>query len=153
MSMFFYDESAEESSSNFDPVPAGTYIAQVEKAEVLPTKAGGERINIQFRIADGQHSNRVVFSNINTRNSSEAAQRIGQGQLKQFMRATNTLGATNADVFAGKYCKINVKIRKDDNYGDSNEVTAYEAIQNAPAAPAFQKPPVQQPAAAPWARA
>lgn len=155
MSSFFFDPTVEEQESSFSPIPAGVYIARVEDAEVKDTKSGGQRIALQFSIADGQFSNRRVFANINTRNHSQDAQRIGQSQLKAFSRAIGCVGATSTDPFLGKYCKIKVKIRKSDEYGDQNDVTGYEAIEQsaAPAASFKSQPPVQQASSVPWNQA
>lgn len=155
MSSFFIDNTVQEDDySGFSPIPAGVYIARVESAEVKPTKTGGEKISVQFSVADGQYANRRVWANINTRNQSTEAQAIGQRQLRSFARAVGCPDATTTDPFLGKYCKIKVKIRKDEQWGDSNDITGYEMLDGTGQQQAAFKspPPAQKPAAAaPWA--
>lgn len=166
------------------PIPAGVYLAHAIDSDVAPTRSGGEMLKLTFQVLQGPFANRKVFANINHRNPSADAERIGQAQLSALCRAVGVMNLQQTAQLHQRPVLIRVKIRKDDTgqYGDRNEVTAYEAApgggpglpaafppatfpatapqafpppaaQNAPTAPAAFTPPAA-PAAqtAPWAR-
>lgn len=49
------------SVKGFDPVPEGTYVARIEKAEEKTSKAGNPMIQVTYEIIDGDQSGRKVF--------------------------------------------------------------------------------------------
>ena len=57
-----FDTATEEGSSDFSPVPAGTYTAFIKKAEVETLKSGkGQAVRVQWEIEDGEYQGRIVF--------------------------------------------------------------------------------------------
>lgn len=155
-----------DNENSYEPLPAGDYVAKICKAEVCQAKSGGQYIKLRFDVVGPTHAGRVIFSNINIVNPNETAQRIGLSQLKDLMRAINVTSVSSVDQLIGHNVTIKVSVRKDEQYGDSNDVKAYKpagavvpaatpgftapafATQAAPAAPAaspFQaseQPPV-----------
>lgn len=162
MATFSFNASTVQPQDSFSPIPAGDYIAQVTDSTLKPTKAGtGMILNLTWTILDGQFVNRKVFDRINVQNQNPEAEKIGQRQLSSICHATGVMQLNDTNQLHGRPCKITVKIRKDDNYGDSNEVKAYAAAAGSmPAAPAAATPWAQPaaapapaaPSAAPWAR-
>lgn len=169
MAQINFNAANVQPASSYDPIPAGDYIAQITDSSIKPTKAGtGMILNLTWTILDGQYVNRKVFDRVNVANQNPEAEKIGQQQLSSICHATGVLQLQDSNQLHGRPCKIKVKIRKDEQYGDSNEVKGVSAIAQgvgfvaaAPAAAGaagapWQAPaaaaPAQAPAGAPWAR-
>ena len=64
--------------SSYGPIPVGNYDAQVSFCEWRENNQHtGEIIAVKYTIIGPTHSNRIVFSNFNIRNSSAKAEEIG----------------------------------------------------------------------------
>ena len=133
--------------TEFAPLPAGWYLATVHSAEVKQTKAGnGQFIKLRYDIVGGEHANRVVFGNLNTKNASEKAQEIGRQQLGELMRAIGLPTIQDTDQLVGGTLEIKLSVRDDPQWGVSNEVKGFRASNHS--APAAAAPKVA--ANAPW---
>lgn len=155
---FSVDQLPQGDNGNFEPLPAGWYTATITGAELRETKAGtGNYIAVRYDITGPTHQGRVVWQNLNIRNPNPKAEEIGHQQLGDLMRATGVGKITDTDQLIGGSCQIKLSIRKDDQYGDSNEVKACKAISGsaapAPAAaPAQSAPAASSAGAPPWAK-
>jgi hypothetical protein len=115
---------------DFEPLPAGWYTAKITNAEVKPTKAGtGKYISVRFDILGPTHQGRVVFTNLNTRNPNPKAEEIGRQQLGDIMRAIGIGKLTDTDQLIGGDLSIKLAVRNDEQYGNSNDVKAFKAIE------------------------
>ena len=137
-----------------DPVPPGTYTAQIEASEVTATsKNTGDILKLQWRILEGEHENRVVFDNVNLRNVNETAQKIGQSQLASIRKALGVGAVKNSEELHNIPCKITVKIRPPkDGYEASNSISKYESLNATATPPAPASKPATPPLAAAPAR-
>ena len=143
--MFTFDASTVAPQESFSPIPAGTYNARATKAEMKPLKSGnGLALSLAFQVMDGPHANRQVFANLNVQHTNPDAQRIAQQQLSTLCHAVGVLrlSETTLHQLCNKPVRIRVKIRKDEQYGDRNEIAGFEAIPGA----AAQRLPVGAPA-------
>lgn len=116
--------------NNFELIPEGWYTAVISKAEVKDTKSGsGKYINIQFDITGPSYHGRVVFCRINFMNASNAAQRIGQAQLKKLMLSLGLTSIDDTDQFInGVEIKIKVALIPEQNgYSASNDVKDFKS--------------------------
>lgn len=138
-----------ESSSSYDPIPAGWYTGTIAEAGLNQTKAGtGQYIKLRFDVTGPSHQGRVVFTNLNIQNPNPKAEEIGRQQLNEVMAACGLDRVTDTDQFVGRSCSIKVSVRKDEQYGDSNEVKGYKAVEGSSApAPATSAPAASVP---PW---
>ena len=156
MATLTFDASKVAPQDGFSLLPAGSYIAQIEESEIKPTKKGtGQKLDLKWRILDGQYKNRVVFGSINIVNQNPESENIGQRQLSALCHAAGVLQLQDTAQLHAKPIKIKVKIKVDDTgqYDDRNEVSNYEAIPGGapmPAAPATAPAPASN--AAPWLR-
>ena len=157
MALLNFNAAEVSPESEFTPLPAGIYNAQVIDSDLKPTKNGtGHYLQLTWKVLDGQYAGRLAFDRLNIHNANETATKIGQQQLSALCHAAGVLQVQDSSQLHNRPCRIKVVIRKDDHYGDSNEIKGYEAIAGAkPAAPAFMAPPVAKPAAGapPWAKA
>lgn len=168
MASFGYEFNVDElpqSTSNFDPLPAGWYTATISKAELRKTNDGtGEYIAVRYDITGPTHQGRVVFGNLNIKNKSSQAEEIGRTALGEIMRGIGLARVTDTDQLIGGSLaiKLNVKEARTDSatgkqYEASNEVKGFKAIGGSAApAPAFaaKAAPAAAPAKAapPWAK-
>lgn len=140
---------------SYDLVPAGWYTATITQAEIKDTKNGaGQYIKLRYDITGPSHQGRVVFGNLNIRNASAEAERIGRQQLGEVMRAIGLARVTDTDQLIGGALSIKVAIRQSAEYGDQNEVKGFKAIEggSAPATVARASAPAATKAAPPWAK-
>lgn len=111
------------------PIPKGWYNAMIEKSEVAPTKDGsGTILKLTFKVLDGQYRDRKVFVNLNIRNANATAQNIALGQLSAICHAVGVLRADQSEQLHNLPMKIRVKVRVQEGYEDSNDITAYKNI-------------------------
>lgn len=125
--MSLLDLSGVEENNNV--LPEGTYSVMVEKAELVPTKTGGEMIKIQYKVIEGKGTGRSVFAQYNIKNANPEAAQIGLGQLKTMMKAfghpnPNKLETTQELV--GLKGVVSVKIEEDKGYGEQNRIKSYK---------------------------
>lgn len=141
-----------DNESGFDPVPAGEYQVEIKKVEAKETRnKDGMYFNFRLDILGPSHAGRIIFAIVNVKNASEKAQQIGQGQLKDIMRALNLQSVSNTDQFIGGKLTVKIDIEKSEQYGDSNRVRAFKPIGGSIAPMAAANPILnaQAPAAAP----
>lgn len=160
--MAFLDQAIEldtlpQSTSNYELLPAGWYDASIAGAELRDTKSGGQMIAVKYSILGPTHQGRLVWGNINIRNTNPKAEEIGRQQLGDIMRATGIARVTDTDQLIGLTMGVKVAICEAQNgYEARNEVKGWKSSQgsaapapsfaapSAPAAPAGKQPP--------WAR-
>lgn len=148
-----------QSDKNFDPLPAGWYQAKINGAEIKTTKNGtGQYIAVRYDITGPSHQGRVVYGNLNIKNANPKAEEIGRQQLGELMRSIGLARVTDTDQLIGGDLQIKLAVKKDEEYGDKNEIKGFKAINGSqppmPASAPAQSAP-SQPAAAsapPWAK-
>jgi len=148
---------------SFEPLPAGWYDVIISEAVLKYTKAGnGQYIAVKYEITGSNYAGRCVFGNLNIRNPNPKAEEIGNQQLRELMCAVGLARVNDTDQFVGGTLQIKLSVKRDENYGEGNEVKGFRASsqQAAPmpvakfAPPAAQPAPApaQRPAAPPWAK-
>jgi hypothetical protein len=136
-------EDAVEHTYDDSPVPAGWYDAVIKKAEILPTKNGGHRINIRYDITGPTLAGRVVFGSVNIAHpTSPKVAEIGREQIALIAAALNKR-ISDSDELVGGVLRIKVKITKSEQYGESNDVASWgrpsSALPQAPLGSAAPK--------------
>lgn len=129
--------SLPKSENNFEPLPEGWYDVSIAGCEVKETKAGnGKYLKMKYEVKGPTHANRVVFGNLNIRNSNPKAEEIGRRQLSELLQAIGLAKLTDTDQMLGHGLKVKLAIREDAEYGASNDVKGFKSSGNAPLAPA-----------------
>jgi len=117
---------AEEHKQEFSVLKPGDYNVMVTNAKLADTKDGtGRYIKLELKTAD----NRVVFANLNIKNKNELATKIGQAQLAELCEACGLSSVEDTEQFVGHTIQVRLKVKKDETYGDKNEVTKYMKYQ------------------------
>jgi len=161
LAQLIFDATNVAPQASFQPLPAGVYTTAIVDSDVKPTQKGGTQAVFTLQVVDGPFAGRKVFARINVRNPSPEAERIGQSQLSALQHACGVLQMQDTSQLHGKVVRARITVRKDETgqYGDSNEVKAFEAVGGAqmPTAPVAGVP-AAAPAAPgggatpPWAR-
>lgn len=144
-------------TGDFSPLPGGWYTATVAGAELKQTKAGtGSYISVRYDITGPTHQGRVVFGNLNISNPNPKAEEIGRQQLGDLMRAIGLDTVQDTDQLIGGQCQIKLTVRKSEEYGDSNEVRSWKAVEGSkmpsPGSAPTTAPQVSAGSAPPWAK-
>jgi len=115
-------------------LPDGFYEVRVETVEVKPTKAGDTNmLNLKFSLE--QKATAIGGEEVNI--GFPIFDRVWLGKTEKYSPAKRLasiqdcfLGARtakfNTEDLIGKAGSVRLKIRRDEQYGDSNEVKAYE---------------------------
>ncbi len=120
-----------------DPVPAGWYSVVIDKSEVKPTKDGaGQRLEMQFKIIDGQYANRRIFEGFNIQHANAQTKEIAYKQLSAIAHAVNHLLVADSQELHDKPMKVKVILKpQDGQYAPKNEIKAYKPINFVPDTP------------------
>lgn len=115
---------------NGGAIPGGIYRAQVEKAELKPTKAGtGSYIETQFTITDEKQNGRKFWELFNIQNPNPEAVKIGLGRIKALIVASGGQpGLFNSEqALIGLECLVNLKVTVDE-YGEKNKIVGFKPL-------------------------
>lgn len=144
-----FDANTVDPATDFEPLPAGKYLAVITDSQMKPTKSGtGHYLELTFQVVDGQFKNRLLWSRLNLDNPNRLAVQIAQGELSAICRAVGVLQPKDSVELHNLPLLITVKCKKREDTGDVvNEIRGYAAKDTAAGAP--------QPEASstpPWAR-
>ena len=133
-------------ATDFEPVPAGKYLAVITDSEMKPTKSGnGRYLELTFQVIDGPHKNRLLWSRLNLENSNELAMQIAQGELSAICRAVGVMQPKDSLELQNLPMQITVKCKKREETGDmTNEIKGYakkEAASGLPQQETCTTPP------------
>lgn len=158
-----FEEAEKGPSGDFQPLPADNYEIVLVDADIKSTKAGdGNYMNLRFDVCNGPYAGRVIFVIVNVNNKNPKATGIGLGQLKNLVTAVgkedwydklktcsswqdaeahlNTLHSTIANIpVMGK-----VSVKRDEKYGDKNDIKSFSKAQSVAPAAAFRKAAASQ---------
>jgi len=148
-----FDANQVEPTGDFDPVPAGKYLAVITESEMKPTKSGsGNYLQLTFEIIDGPHKGRLLWARLNLDNPNATAVAIARAELSAICRAVGVLAPKDSVELHNLPLVIHVKCKKRPDTGEiGNEVKGYSpkaALTESavkPAAPAANGTP-------PWKR-
>ncbi len=122
-----------EESNEFKPIEAGWYAAEIVKSELKTTaKKDGKYLALCFRIIDGEHEGRLVFSNLNIVNPNKTAVKIARGDLKAICDAVGFIGELEDTVdIHNKPLKIKVTVKPETpQWPAKNEIKGYKADED-----------------------
>lgn len=127
---FDYDAPTEEPVGNFDPLPAGDYIAQVIGSEIKDTRnRTGKILALTWEIVDGASEHRQFWQNINYLNDSPKAQEIGRKQLDEVAYSAGVTRLTDTDDLHFKPCLVRLKVSPaQGDFPAKNEVATVKRI-------------------------
>jgi hypothetical protein len=136
-------------ATEFEPLPAGKYLAVITESEMKPTKSSdGTYLQLTFQILDGQYKNRLVWARLNLHNANATAVQIARAELSAICRAVGVMTPNDSVELHNRPLVITVKCKKRSDTDEiSNEIKGYAK----PEAAAGQ-PQQAQTNSAPWRR-
>jgi hypothetical protein len=136
-------------ATDFEPIPAGKYLAVITDSEMKPTKSGsGHYLELTFQVIDGPYKNRMLWSRLNLDNPNAQAVQIAQGELSAICRAVGVMQPKDSIEIHNLPLLVTVKCKRREDTGDVvNEIKGYakkEAANGTPQQESSSTPP--------WAR-
>ncbi len=148
-----FDANQVEPSNDFEPIPAGKYLALITESEMKPNKAGtGNYLQFTFQILDGPHKNRLVWARLNLENPNAITVQIARAELSAICRAVGVLAPKDSTDLHNLPLVIHVKCKKRTDTGEiTNEVKGFSKKESPATAQAAPAPP-QGNSTPPWRR-
>jgi len=138
-----------EPATDFEPIPAGKYLAVITDSEMKLTKRGnGHYLELAFQVIDGPCKNRLLWSRLNLDNPNAQAVQIARGELSAICRAVGVMQPKDSIELHNLPLVVTVKCKRREDTGEVvNEIRGYAKKE------AASSPPEQATAdAPPWAR-
>lgn len=122
-----FNASQVEPSQDFEPIPAGKYLAVITESEMKPTKNGsGQYLQLSFQILDGPFKGRFVWARLNLNNTNPTTVQIARQELSAICRAVGVMTPGDSVELHNIPLLITVKLKKRDDTGEfTNEVKGY----------------------------
>lgn len=119
-----------EQRGDYEELPNGTYLLEIEASDVVPTKAGNGTVlkTTVVVIAPEAYKGRKLFTQYNLENSNPQAQEIGQRQFASLCRAIGVDAVSDSEElhFRAFTAKIGLgKPSKDGQYPARAEIKSY----------------------------
>ena len=122
--------SASPNSGPMGAIPAGSYnatIFDVKQEEVRSgPNEGKPRLNVQFRISDGQYENRRVFAYIALYVAGDFWKTQSFFEALGYDMKSGDFEVPETTELLGKAVGVRVKVGKDQNGEDRNEVAGFD---------------------------
>jgi len=121
-------------SPSFDVIGEGWYKAVLTKSDYRPTKAeDGHYISLQFKIIDGEHKGRMIFTNLNVDNPNPAAVEIAERNFSSLCHAVKVLIVQDTEQLHNIPLEIKVGITPPQGkYEARNDIKGYREIEGTP---------------------
>jgi len=141
-----FDANQVEPTSDFEPVPAGKYLAVITESEVKENKAqNGSYLQLTFQIIEGEFKNRFLWARLNLDNQNATAVKIARAELSAICRAVGVMAPNDSAELHDLPLVINVKSKKRPDTGElTNEIKGYakkEGVTGKPVQAATDTPP------------
>jgi len=129
----------------FEPIPAGKYLAVITASETKQNKAAtGSYLELTFQVIEGEYKGRLLWSRLNLENPSAQAVKFARAELSAVCRAVGVMQPKDSVELHNLPLVVTVKLKRREDAGEmSNVVTAYskrEPMVQAPQA-ASDAPP------------
>ena len=145
-----FDANQVEPTTDFEPIPAGKYVAVITDSEMKPTKAGtGHYLQLAFQIIEGPYKNRFVWARLNLDNPNATAVQIARAELSAICRAVGVMAPKDSIELHNLPLVIHVRCKKRSDTGDiTNEIKGYSKRES----PTSSAKPTAADNTPPWRR-
>ena len=146
-----FDANQVEPTGDFEPIPAGKYLAVITDTEMKANKAGtGSLLQLTFQVIEGDYANRLLWDRLNLDHPNATAVQIARADLSAICRAVGVLAPKDSLELHNLPLVIHVRCKKRTDTGELvNEIKGYSKKDTpapaASAAPASDNTP-------PWKR-
>lgn len=141
-----FDASTVEPTTDFDPLPAGKYVAVITESEFKPNNARtGSYLQFTFQIIEGEYKGRFLWARLNLDNPNATAVKIARGELSAICRAVGVMQPKDSVDLHDLPLVISVKCKKRTETGEiQNEIRGYakkDSLQGKPVQATNETPP------------
>ena len=141
-----FDARTVEPTADFEPIPAGKYLAVITDSEMKPTKNGtGSYLELTFQVIEGQYKGRLLWARLNLDNPNPLTVKIARGELSAICRAVGVMQPKDSVELHNLPLTLRVKLKKREDTGELvNEIKGYarkEAATGQPQQAADNTPP------------
>jgi len=149
-----FDANQVEPSTDFDPIPAGKYLAVITESEMKPNKAGtGHFLQLTFQIMEGPFKNRLLWARLNLDNPNATAVQFARAELSAICRAVGVMAPKDSVELHNLPVTVHVRCKKRQDTGEiTNEIKGYSKKDTPMAAPAANAQPQSANNTPPWRR-
>ena len=122
-----FDAREVEPMDEFQPIPAGKYIAAITGSEMKPTKSGtGSYLEFVFQILEGEFKGRQLWARLNLANPNDLAVKMARAELAAICQSVGILTPRDSTELHDLPLEVTVKLkRREDNGEMTNEVKSY----------------------------
>lgn len=138
----------EDANENqFDPVPAGNYLAIIEESDYVENKKGtGMMLKLVYQIIDGPQKGKKLFENLNLEHPNNQAVQIARRTLNAIGVAVGIAHVQDSAQLHNIPLMLDVRMKDSDEYGMQNVIKKHlpatgEAPKQAQAEGTTQSPP------------
>jgi len=119
-------------ATEFEPIPAGKYLAIITDSVMKPTKSGsGQYLEFTFQVVEGPHKGRRLWSRLNLVNVNEQAVEIAKAELSAICRAVDHMQPVDSIELHDVPLAITVGQEARKDTGDlTNEIRGYAAADS-----------------------
>lgn len=144
-----FDASQVEPAGEFEPIPAGKYVAIITHSEMKPTRSGtGRYLELTFQIVEGQYKGRMLWARLNLENPNPTAVQIARGELSAICRAVGVMAPKDSVELHNLPLVVSVRCkRREDTDEITNEIKGYAKRESAAG-----QPQQAQSSVPPWKR-
>jgi len=148
--LYGFDANNVDPSKEFEPVPAGKYLAMITESEFKPTKAGGgSYLQLTFQILEGDFKGRFVWARLNLDNANAKTVAFARAELSAVCRAVGVMTPKDSVELHNLPLVITVRCKKRKDTDEiTNEIKGYAKREAAAGQP--QQATTSTP---PWRRA
>jgi hypothetical protein len=126
-----FDSDEHEDMSDFSPVPANEYTAQVKDSDYCDTKnKDGKYIKLAFEILEGEFKGRQIWTNLNMANNNPQTVEIAKKEFATLCRAVGKAKVQDTVELHGIpfILRVGIKPAKGD-YPAGNKTMGYKALK------------------------
>lgn len=147
-----FDANQVEPTGDFEPIPAGKYLAVITDSVMKANKAGtGSLLQLTFQVIEGEYQNRLLWTRLNLDHPNAIAVQIARADLSAICRAVGVLSPKDSVELHNLPLVIQVRCKKRTDTGDIvNEIKGYAKRDQPPPAAAAAAPPNNS--TPPWKR-
>jgi Protein of unknown function (DUF669) len=131
ISLNFTAEDLSSSEGSYSVIPAGSYNATIYDIKQETVKSGPNegkpRFNIQFRISDGANENRRVFGYVALYKAGDYWKTQAFFKALGYDLTAGSFTVPTPQELSGKPIGVRVKVGKDQDGNDRNEVSGFDA--------------------------
>ena len=119
-----FDANQVEPTGDFEPIPAGKYLAVITESEMKANKAGtGSLLQLTFQVIEGEHQNRLLWARLNLDHPNAVAVQIARADLSAICRAVGVLAPKDSVELHNLPLVIHVRCKKRTDTGEiTNEI-------------------------------